>query len=83
MVFRGEEIVLIQGQARKASGEGWLGQGDLQSMTLVPKYSCILCWTPREKCSVEEEIKENEEAIRQRSSEVQVRPGCWSASINY
>lgn len=42
-------------------------------MTLVPKYLCVLCWTPREKSSVEEEIKEKEEAIRQRSSEVQVR----------
>uniref|UniRef100_H2SBZ0 Epidermal growth factor receptor pathway substrate 15 n=1 Tax=Takifugu rubripes TaxID=31033 RepID=H2SBZ0_TAKRU len=37
----------------------------------MPKYSCVLCWTPREKVSVEEEIKEKEEAVRQRSSEVQ------------
>lgn len=65
--------MLVQRQAGKASGEGWPGQGDLQSMTLVPKYSCILCWTPREKSSVEDEIKEKEEAIRQHSSEVQVR----------
>lgn len=68
--------MLVQGQARKTSGEGWQGQGDLQSMTLVPKYSCILCWTPREKSSVEDEIKEKEEAIRQHSSEVQVRSRC-------
>lgn len=73
MVFQGEEVVLVQAQARKASAEGWLGPGGLQSMTLVAKYSCVLCWTPREKGSVEEEIKEKEEAIRQRSSEVQVR----------
>lgn len=73
MVFQGEEVVLVQGQAREASGGGWLGQGDIPSMTLMPKYSCILCWTPREKVSVEEEIKEKEEAVRQRSSEVQVR----------
>lgn len=64
-------MVLVQGQAREASGEGWLGQGDVP--VLVPKYSCVLCWTPREKVSVEEEIKEKEEAVRQRSSEVQVR----------
>lgn len=74
--------MLVQGQARKASGEGWLGQGDLRSVTLVPKYSCILCWTPREKISVEDEIKEEEEAIRQHSSEVQVRSSCCSVSIN-
>lgn len=70
--------MLVQGQARKASQEGWLGQRDLLSMTLVPKYSCILCWTPREKSSVEDEIKEKEEAIRQHSSEVQVRSRCCS-----
>lgn len=69
-MFQGEEVVLVQGQAREASGEGWLGQADTPSMA---KYSCVLCWTPREKVSVEEEIKEKEEAIRQRSSEVQVR----------
>lgn len=73
MVFQGQGVVQVQPQAREASGEGWLGQGDTPSMTLVPKYSCVLCWTPREKVSVEEEIKEKEEAIRQRSSEVQVR----------
>uniref|UniRef100_A0A665U4T2 Epidermal growth factor receptor pathway substrate 15 n=1 Tax=Echeneis naucrates TaxID=173247 RepID=A0A665U4T2_ECHNA len=43
----------------------------LPSLSLVAKYSCLLCWTPREKSSVEEEIKEKEEAIRERSSEVQ------------
>uniref|UniRef100_A0A671VFZ9 Epidermal growth factor receptor pathway substrate 15 n=1 Tax=Sparus aurata TaxID=8175 RepID=A0A671VFZ9_SPAAU len=43
----------------------------LPSLSLVAKYSCFLCWAPREKSSVEEEIKEKEEAIRQRSSEVQ------------
>lgn len=72
--------MLVQEQARKASGEGWPGKGDLQSMTLLPKYACILCWTPREKSSVEDEIKEKEEAIRQHSSEVQVRSHCCSES---
>lgn len=72
--------MLVQGQARKALAEGWPGQGGLQSMTLVPKYSCNLCWTPREKSSVEDEIKEKEEAIRQHSSEVQVRSRCCSES---
>uniref|UniRef100_A0AAQ4R5F3 Epidermal growth factor receptor pathway substrate 15 n=1 Tax=Gasterosteus aculeatus aculeatus TaxID=481459 RepID=A0AAQ4R5F3_GASAC len=43
----------------------------LPALSLVAKYSCLLCWTPREKSSVEEEIKEKEEAIRQRSTEVQ------------
>lgn len=73
-------MVLIQAQPRKSSGEGWPGQGGLQSVTLVPKCSCILCWTPREKSSVEEEIKEKEEAVRQHSSEVQVRSRCSSES---
>lgn len=48
-------------------------QGVVLSVTLVPKYLCDLCWTHREKSSVEEEIREKEEAIRQRSGEVQVR----------
>uniref|UniRef100_A0A8C4ITB7 Epidermal growth factor receptor pathway substrate 15 n=1 Tax=Dicentrarchus labrax TaxID=13489 RepID=A0A8C4ITB7_DICLA len=54
----------------------WLGLGELgvpglPSLSLVAKYSCLLCWPPREKSSVEDEIKEKEEAIRQRSNEVQ------------
>lgn len=70
--------MLVQGQARKASPEGWPGQRGVLSVTLVPKYSCGLCWTPREKSSVEDEIKEKEEAIRQHSNEVQVRSRCSS-----
>lgn len=72
--------MLVQGQARKASGEGWPDHADFRSMTLVPKCSCVLCWTPREKSSVEDEIKEKEEAIRQHSSEVQVSSRCCSES---
>uniref|UniRef100_A0A8C6PZP9 Epidermal growth factor receptor pathway substrate 15 n=1 Tax=Nothobranchius furzeri TaxID=105023 RepID=A0A8C6PZP9_NOTFU len=49
-------------------GVGFPGPTCLSNMA---EYFCLLCWTPREKSSVEEEIKENEEAIRQRSSEVQ------------
>uniref|UniRef100_A0A7N8YNQ6 Epidermal growth factor receptor pathway substrate 15 n=1 Tax=Mastacembelus armatus TaxID=205130 RepID=A0A7N8YNQ6_9TELE len=61
---------------KQVSSERWLGLGGfgvpgLPVLSLVAKYSCLLCWTPREKSSVEEEIKEKEEAIRQRSSEVQ------------
>lgn len=48
---------------------GWLS---VPSVAAVIKYSC-LCWSFREKSSVEQEIKEKEENIRQRTSEVQVR----------
>lgn len=77
MVVEGEEMVVVQGQGEERSAENWLGLGGfgvpvLPSLSLVAKYSCLLCWSPREKSSVEEEIKEKEEAIRQRSSEVQV-----------
>uniref|UniRef100_A0A3B5LTV9 Epidermal growth factor receptor pathway substrate 15 n=1 Tax=Xiphophorus couchianus TaxID=32473 RepID=A0A3B5LTV9_9TELE len=54
----------------------WLGGVGLQSLTClssVANHFCLLCWTPREKISVEEEIKEKEEAIRQQTDEVQVR----------
>lgn len=78
MVLQGENVVLVQGQARRASQEGWPGQRDVQSVTLVPQYSCVLCWTPREKSSVEDEIKEKEEAVRQHSDEVQVTSRCSS-----
>lgn len=80
MVFQGEEVVVVQGQSKEGSVEDWLGPGGLEipglpSLSLVAKY-CFLCWTPREKITVEEEIKEKEEAIRQRSNEVQVRSRC-------
>ncbi|KAA8589642.1 hypothetical protein FQN60_013007 [Etheostoma spectabile] len=75
MVFQGEEVVVVQGQSKEGSVENWLGPDGLEvlglpSLSLVAKY-CFLCWTPREKITVEEEIKEKEEAIRQRSNEVQ------------
>lgn len=81
MVFQGEEVVVVQEQSKEGSVENWLGLGGLEvpglpSLSLVAKYSCFLCWTPREKITVEEEIKEKEEAIRQRSNEVQVRSRC-------
>lgn len=74
MVAQGEEVVVVQGKG--GSVENWLGVPGLPSLSLVAKYSCLLCWTPREKTTVEDEIKEKEEAIRQRSSEVQVRSRC-------
>uniref|UniRef100_A0AAR2KGC8 Epidermal growth factor receptor pathway substrate 15 n=1 Tax=Pygocentrus nattereri TaxID=42514 RepID=A0AAR2KGC8_PYGNA len=46
---------------------GWLA---VPSIAAVIKYSC-LCWSFREKSSVEQEIKEKEESIRERTSEVQ------------
>lgn len=87
MVVQGEEVVLVQGQGKEGSAESWLGLGGLgvpglPSLSLVAKYSCLLCWTPREKSSVEEEIKEKEEAIIQRSSEVQVRSRCLRLSVS-
>lgn len=77
MVAQGEEIVGVQEQGKEGSVESWLALGGfgvpvLPSLSSVVKYSCLLCWNPREKSTVEEEIKEKEEAIRQRSSEVQV-----------
>lgn len=53
-----------------AGGGGWLA---VPSVSALIKYSCLLCWSSREKSSVEQEIKEKEESIRQRTSEVQVR----------
>lgn len=87
MVFQGEDVVQDQGQDKEGSAESWLGLGGLgvaglSSLSLVAKYSCLLCWTPSEKSSVEEEIKEKEEAIRQRSSEVQVSSHCFCTSVN-
>lgn len=77
-MVQGEEIVVAPWQGEERTVGSWLGLGELglpglPSLSSVVKYSCLLCWTPREKCSVEEEIKEKEEAIRLRSSEVQVR----------
>jgi len=81
MVAQGEEMVVFQGQSEASSADSWLGLGglgvpSLTCLSLVTKYSCLFCWTPREKSSMEEEIKEKEEAIRQRSSEVEVTSYC-------
>lgn len=79
MVGQGEEVTVgVQQQGEDSSLKSWQGLGGLgvqglTFLTSVAKYSCLLCWTTREKTSVEEEIKEKEDAIRQRSNEVQVR----------
>uniref|UniRef100_A0A8C7NIW8 Epidermal growth factor receptor pathway substrate 15 n=1 Tax=Oncorhynchus mykiss TaxID=8022 RepID=A0A8C7NIW8_ONCMY len=55
----------------RLSGGGvvaWLG---VPSVSTVIKYSCLLCWSSREKSNVEQEIKEQEKSIRERTSEVQ------------
>lgn len=46
------------------------------SLAAVLKYSCF-CWSFREKSSVEQEIKEKEESVRQRTNEVEVRGVCF------
>lgn len=86
MVVQGEDLVLAAGQGEGGSADGWLGPAGLAlpglpSLSSVVKYSCLLCWNPREKSSVEEEIKEKEEAIRQRSGEVQVRFSSGSGQL--
>lgn len=74
---------VFQGQGGTSSigiwqGLGGVGATGLKCVVVLINYSCLLHWTPREKSSVEDEIKEKEEAIRQRSSEVQVRShGLW------
>lgn len=78
MVAQGEEVGPVQGPGIEGSAESWLGLSGLgilglPSLSSVAKFSCLWCWTPREKSSVEDEIKEKEEAVSQRSSEVQVR----------
>uniref|UniRef100_A0A8C4V077 Epidermal growth factor receptor pathway substrate 15 n=1 Tax=Falco tinnunculus TaxID=100819 RepID=A0A8C4V077_FALTI len=40
-------------------------------MGLTFLYSCIVCWSSREKNNVEQDLKEKEDAIKQRTSEVQ------------
>lgn len=78
MVVEGNELMVFEGQGEASSADTWLWLGGvglpgLTSLSSAANYFCLLCWTPREKSSVEEEIKEKEEAIRQRSTEVQVR----------
>jgi hypothetical protein len=88
MVAQGEQLVAGQ-PAGKGSVGSWLGLGGLEGLGLLPslssvvKYSCLLCWNSREKSGVEQEIKEKEETIQQRTSEVQVGPDvafCVTAS---
>ncbi|KAK1801214.1 hypothetical protein P4O66_022894 [Electrophorus voltai] len=61
-----EADMVLEGEAVQPAA-GWLS---VPSVATVIKYSC-LCWSFREKSSVEQEIKEKEETIRQRTSEVQ------------
>ena len=88
MVAQGEQLVAVQ-PAGKGSVGSWLGLGGLEGLGLLPslssvaKYSCLLCWNSREKSGVEQEIKEKEETIQHRTSEVQVGsdvPFCVTAS---
>lgn len=76
MVVQGDEVVVAQGA--EGSAESWLwlgglGAPGLPSLSSLAKCSYMLCWTFREKSTAEEEIKENEESIKGRSVEVQVR----------
>lgn len=54
---------------------GWI---TVPAVADVLKYSCIVCWSSREKNNVEQDLKEKEDAIKQRTSEVQV-----NKSLNY
>lgn len=87
-MLQGEELV-VEGPGK---GGGWLGlEGmglgglglglGLPSLSSVAKSSCLLCWTSREKSTVEQEIKEREESIQRRTSEVQVRRRCLSICL--
>lgn len=48
---------------------GWI---TVPAVADVLKYSCIVCWSSREKNNVEQDLKEKEDTIKQRTSEVQV-----------
>lgn len=78
-VEAGVRTAMVQGEEVVSSRGAWLGLADVPTvkcLSLLAKYSCLLCWNSREKSSVEEEIKEKEEAIRQRTDEVQVCSVC-------
>ncbi len=60
--------MVLEGDAVHPVPGGWLS---VPAVATVIKYSC-LCWSFREKSVVEQDIKEREEIIRQRNSEVQV-----------
>ncbi|XP_008944119.1 PREDICTED: epidermal growth factor receptor substrate 15 [Merops nubicus] len=47
---------------------GWI---TVPAVADVLKYSCIVCWSSREKTNVEQDLKEKEDTIQQRTSEVQ------------
>lgn len=79
MVVQGQDEV---GPAESCLGLTGRGVPGLHSFSLLTQYSCLFCWAPREKSTVEEEIKEKEEAIRQRSNEVQVRSPSHFVSLN-
>ncbi|XP_009906360.1 epidermal growth factor receptor substrate 15 [Dryobates pubescens] len=53
---------------RDAGLGGWI---TVPAVADVLKYSCIVCWSSREKTNVEQDLKEKEDTIKQRTSEVQ------------
>ncbi|KAG2463494.1 EPS15 factor, partial [Polypterus senegalus] len=59
--------MLVKNELSEGAG-GWLS---VASVSAAIKYSCLLCWSSREKTSVEQDIKEKEENIKQRTGEVQ------------
>ncbi|MED6288067.1 hypothetical protein CHARACLAT_022737 [Characodon lateralis] len=76
LLVQGTEVAVFEKRGEASSADTWLSLGgvglhSLTCLSSVANHFCLLCWTPREKSSVEEEIKEKEEAIRQRTDEVQ------------
>ncbi|TRY88641.1 hypothetical protein DNTS_025673 [Danionella cerebrum] len=59
--------MVLEGDAVRPVPGNWLA---VPTVATLIKYSC-LCWSFREKSVVEQDIKEREETIRQRTSEVQ------------
>lgn len=55
---------------RETSLGSWI---NVPGVADVLKYSCIICWSSREKNNVEQDLQEKEDAIKQRTSEIQVR----------
>lgn len=47
---------------------GWI---TIPAVADVLKYSCIVCWSSREKNNVEQDLKEKEDTVKQRTCEVQ------------
>lgn len=45
----------------------------MPAVTDVFRYSCMVCWSSREKTNVEQELTEKEETVKRRTGEVQVR----------